>query len=232
MFNPGLARPSGAQLMTAGRRCRMRTLLAVMVVISTGCQRTDDEGSVDVDLHPDARYRRSIEFELLQLRVPLAAGRYFRDCGIVESLEANQVKLFREVGLDPARVKVRYTNAASSGRTFELRFRNGPRVAFVAARRQDDARTSKAALEHERYHALSKLDEPALSRVHERVRDLGHDVPWTELDEELRATVVEVVALKQQGIRLSAISGSELIVRARDMLIAGSTEQSAQEKRP
>jgi hypothetical protein len=196
----------------------VRALAVATTAIAMACVQPRPAGVFDLDLHPDARYERSVEFPLLGLRVPLGADFCVRYAGIVDDLDRCQHELLRDVGIDPANVTWAYTNAATNGRTFALRFRNGVHAAFVMVRRQPDARLTSAVLEHERYHALAALDAASLPLVHERLAQLGFTVPWSELDEELRATVVEVVALHQQGIPLAAIGGSELVVAALDLL--------------
>jgi hypothetical protein len=57
--------------------------------------------------------------------------------------------------------------------------------------------------------------------VHSAVEARGFHVDWTQYDEELRATIIQVASLHAQGVPLENLGGSELIVRALGILKAG-----------
>jgi hypothetical protein len=195
----------------------------------TGRDAVPRVATVDVDGVVDARCVPAIDFELLGLVVPLGPHRYLRSSGVVEDLDADQAAVLREMGVDPAAVTFRYTNAAHHGRAFTLQFRNGIRASFIAARRRPDDRLNRACLEHERYHALAGIDESLLGRVHDHVRRLGFDVRWQDLDEERRATIVELLALHRTGVPLESIGGDDAVAAARDLLAAARVAPAAED---
>jgi hypothetical protein len=201
-------------------RYRLRTLLIVAdFLLMQGCG--SDAGrhpshALPV-LHLDERYVQSIEFEVIGASIPIEQpGWYLRSDGVVPDVEAHQERLLTEVKVRPD--KITYSNSAKYGREMTLKFDGGVRCAFIWVKEDTDPRINKIRLEHEKYHALARLNPEAVKSLSAAIRERGFDLDLEALEEELAASVVEILAFHIQGVELETIDGSEYVIQARDLL--------------
>jgi hypothetical protein len=175
-----------------------------------------------VTLSLDERYKSSIEFESIGVSIPLPKNCYFRTDGLMADLAAHQQDLFYELKIPKS--KVTYTDSAKNGRSVCFEFAGRKRCDFVWAKDDADPLIAKARLEHEKYHALVCLDPAAVVQLEEGIRSRGFSLSLRSLDEEQAATVVEILSLHLSGVRLEALSGSELVMKALDILKTAKTK--------
>ena len=160
----------------------------------------------------DDRYRRDIRFDDIAVTVELPPNTYYRDDGPVADVVAHQRQLFEELSIHAP--VIRYTNAATYGRCFAFTFAGGTRSAFAWVLRRDDPNITAISREHEKFHALANLAPELIPRLDAACRAKGFTLDLAALDEELAASVVEVLSLHLKGVALERIGGSENVVRA------------------
>jgi hypothetical protein len=187
-----------------------RVLLVGIVFTGASCR-----SSAHVDHHES----KVIVFEEFGSTFHLSDKRTkFRLDGIVTDLDQHQSKLIAEFGL--ARAKFIYTNAATNGRTPTWRNKQGITWAIAYARDDSDQRIARSRLTHEKYHALCIVSPKDIPVLHSAIEARGYVIHWGSYDEELRATIVEVASLAAQGMPLENLGGSELVVKALQILRA------------
>jgi hypothetical protein len=67
------------------------------------------------------------------------------------------------------------------------------------------------------------LKPKGVDAISSRLSELGFKVNLADLDEELAATVIEVLTLHREGIPLEEVDGSKMVVKAVDLLNASKT---------
>jgi hypothetical protein len=175
------------------------------------------------DLRVDHGMQKSISFEEFGLKFDLADKRTrFRLDGVVDDLDKHQQEIMVEFGLTKS--PVIFKNPAFNGRTSRWQDRSGVTWIVSFSRSDSDQRIALARLTHEKYHALNVLSSKYTSALHSAVEARGFRIKWKQYDEEQRASIVEVASLFAQGIPLENLGGSELVVKALDILKSGRTE--------
>jgi hypothetical protein len=200
----------------------MNALLSVLflLVAGAGCSGSAEHGLHGDALKIDDRYAQIIEFTALDFRIPLGRNAYVRvDAPVTNTLEHLEAVL-RELGVTGKRA---YSNPAEGGMQVHLRFRDGKVCSFIWVRRNSDPRLVKASVEHEKYHAVCRLKPKAIDAISARISELGFEVSLADHDEELAATVIEMLTLHREGIPLEELHGSELVVKAVGLLKASKT---------
>jgi hypothetical protein len=169
-----------------------------------------------VTLLLDERYKSSIEFEPIGVSIPLPKNHYLKVDGLMADLDAHAQDLFYELKMP--KVKSIYTDSAKNGRETCFEFAGRKQCAFIWARNDADPLIARARLEHEKYHALLCLNPAALGQLEEGIRNHGFSLNLKSLNEEQAATVIEMLSIHLSGVPLAALSGSELVVKALDIL--------------
>ena len=77
----------------------------------------------------------------------------------------------------------------------------------------------KWRIEHEKYHALYRLSPQHISSLSERIKQHGFDIDLHDYDEELSASIVEVLSFHLMGVPFDQFRGSKLIERAKKLLL-------------
>ena len=209
------------------RSCVLPLVLSVFA--AAACRHADGDGVeraatpvVVVEEQGGGALQRSIVFEEFGLTIPLDDPRdHFRNDGFVEDLDRHQKALLAEFGVEDREIE--YTNPALNARTLSWTDEEGAwSISF--ARRAEDERLSKARLVHEEVHALTHLAPERLADLYALIEERGFAVDWDAHDEELRALIVEVVAIHGFGVALEQLSGSEGLVQAVEVLKAAREE--------
>ena len=145
------------------------------------------------------------------MRIPLASNVYIRIDPPVANTASYTKVLLRELGI--GRYKIKLSDPAEKGRQMFLRFRDGKECHFIFVKSDMDTRIEKARLEHEKYHAAFTV--PETKRIlSAKLSQMGFRLNLADYDEELGATLIEIVTLHREGVALKTISGSELVEKA------------------
>jgi len=200
----------------------MNALLSVLFLLlaGAGCSGSAEHGFHGDALKIDDRYAQVIEFVALDLRIHLGRNAYVRVDAPVTNTVGHLEAVLGELGVTGKRV---YSNPADVGMQVHLRFRDGKECSFIWVRCNSDSRLVKASVEHEKYHALCRLKPKGVDAISSRLSELGFKVNLADLDEELAATVIEVLTLHREGIPLEEVDGSKMVVKAVDLLNASKT---------
>jgi hypothetical protein len=146
----------------------------------------------------DGRYRDEITFELLDVTVALKGSNNVVRCdGPVDDMDEHQAKLLEELGL--AGHQVSMPNAARFGRTISLPLEGGGRCAFIWVLDDPDALTVVSRLNHEKFHALYALQPTSIDALNAKAGAMGYIIDLGAHDEELAATMVEVLTAYAGG---------------------------------
>jgi hypothetical protein len=216
---------------TLGRRALYGALVFLAAIVAALAAAIDWEEKALPVLRLDGRYCTSIEFHTLGVTVPIGVARkYLRSDGLVNDLGLHQDELLRELSVRPNRIG--YTNPASCGRTMVLGFAGNLQCAFVWAKCDRDSRIAAARLEHEKLHALIGLNRRALPILERAIEEKWGTMGLSERDEELAATIIEVLSMRLQGVELETIGGSQLVVEARELLKAARSRKRGGSERP
>jgi hypothetical protein len=165
----------------------------------------------------DSRYSRAIEFEKINCIIPLADDKsYFRDDGAVEDVKMHQQEVLQELSISDYRVYM--TNEAKNGRQMFLKFKDGKKCAFIWALNDKDSRLVISRLNHEKYHVLCRMNPEGVLLLQQHIQKLGFSVNFKEYDEELSATIIEILTIHLSGTALEEIGGSQLVIEARNIL--------------
>jgi len=203
-------------------------LVATLATVGalTGCEKKRQPKYHGQSLRIDHRYERAISFELIGVDIPIKKENVFiRIDDPVEDIERHQTDLFRELGIEP--LEIVYTNPAMHGRQVFLEFADGRKCSFIWVLKNSDDRITRIRTEHEKYHSLSKLAPEGIHILSTRLRNIGFDIDLSKHDEELAATIVEILSLHLMGVPLGEISGSELTVKAKEILTENHVEPIA-----
>ena len=183
-------------------------LLTILICLSS-CSDREELPTLIVD----DRYMRSVDFDAIGVSIPIHQQSYYlRSDGIVDNIEIHQKKILDEVGV--ADRNFSYSNPARNGRAMSLQFAGGKLCVFVWAKRHSDTKISKARLEHEKYHALIRLNPKGVDVLSNAIEQHGFGVDLKALDEETAATVIEILSIHLLGIELDDIKGSEYVTKA------------------
>ena len=212
---------SGPRIVTGGAA---RILVLALLASSCACRDDDGEGARPaprVEVAGEVRdhaLEPSIVFEELGVTIPLDDPRdHYRNDRLVDDLERHQTGVVAEFGLGDRGMD--YTNAAIHGRTLTWTDVDGAwAICFALA--ADDDRLAQARIAHEQVHALTYLAPERLGELFRAIEERGFEVDWGAHDEELRATLVEIVTILGYGVSLDDLSGSELLVRGVEVLRA------------
>lgn len=167
----------------------------------------------------DDRYRRVIEFKEIGVKIPIERSDvYVRIDEPCEDLDGHLHELLEELGVRNA--KIHNQDPTSSGRTMHLSFGDGKECSFVFIRHHEEEGYDRMVYEHEKYHALCRTVAEKLTLLEDAILQKGFNLELSAYDEELGATIVQILALHLTGVALEDISGSEYPVRARDILLA------------
>ncbi len=195
---------------------------------STNSERNADDLAISEERQPsgyhgeslsiDHRYGRSIRFEPIGINIPITKDNAFLrvDDG-VEDMDQHQADLFEELEIEP--VKIVFTNPAAHGRQTFLKFADGKSCSFIWVQNSSDDRITRIRIEHEKFHALMRLMPEGVDILSARLKDRGFDIDLSDYDEELAATIVEILSLHLMGVPFEEISGSEFPTKAREILM-------------
>jgi hypothetical protein len=216
--------------MDATRKCAGGQSLAVEAAILTaflfatgGC----GDRPVDKHFHADAlkidgRYAQEIHFTALGVRVPLRRNAYVRlDPPVADTVDHVRL-LLRELGVTATNIA--YSNPAKLGGQMHLRFRDGRECSFIWVRRDGDSRVTRSSLEHEKYHAVCRLAPEAIRSLSASISHLGFRLNLSDYDEELAATLIEILTLHLEGAPLDDIHGLGLVEKAVQLIREGKAE--------
>lgn len=216
----------------SGRVPDSRFSLVPLVLGAAACQHADGDGvertvpleagqatpaTSHVDERAGAALQRSIVFEEFGLTVELDPRDHFRNDGFVEDLDQHQAAVLAE--LYRGDEEPEFMGPALNARTLSWTDAAGS-WAISFALRAEDERLSGPRLVHEEVHALTHLAPERLADLYLAIEERGFAVDWDAHDEETRCLLVEVVAILEQGVTLEALSGSEGLVKAVEILKA------------
>ena len=205
-------------------------LLLIMSIILIGCRdgsdpvsKADSREFADSGFHAksleiDERYQQEIVFGAFDIATRLPENHYVRIDRSVADVSIHQDELLKELGVTGA--KIFYTNPATAGRCMHLKFGDGKECAFVWGAQANDPRITKARIEHEKYHAVSRLKPESIQQLSNHLAHLGFNLDLAQHDEELAATIVEVFSIHRDGVPLERLSGSDLGAEAVGLLKA------------
>lgn len=108
-----------------------------------------------------------------------------------------------------------------------LKFGDGKECVFVWGAYANDPKITKARIEHEKYHAVSRLKPESIQLLSNRLAHFGFDLDLAHHDEELAATIVEVFSIHRDGVPLEHLGGSDLVVEAVGLLKASRRVEQA-----
>lgn len=203
----------GALAITLGAMCAKHGNRKDYVVQSL------NDNFVAGNLNVDERYQRSITFTGLGLSIPIRRENVFvRIDDPVDDVAEHQIRLHKELGYSPRSIKL--SNPAQYGREMFLAFGDGKRCAFIWVKKDPNEIVTQGSIEHEKYHALCAIAREDIPLVSNRLQHLGFHVDLRDYDEELAASIIEIVSIHLRGVPLRMLSGTELVVRARDILIS------------
>jgi hypothetical protein len=172
-------------------------------------------------LRIDKRYARSIKFDLIGVTIPIVKKNYYvRFDGLVDDIAAHQKNLMKELSQSGCKLTITdpLPEHTIGGCTTTLDFAHGVRCAFVFVRKNQDERVGKTLLEHEKYHALARLNPEGIKTLSEAVKKKGFDVNLGSLDEEVAACVIGSLAGYLQGVDLETISGDNYVNKSAEIL--------------
>jgi hypothetical protein len=193
---------------------RPRSLAPAVFLLALACASSPRRPT----FHPDDRYQRTIPFEALGTTIPITReGSYVRFDGLVPDLDAHQATVLREFGIPSS--AVRYTNPATAARTTTIEFAGGQRCAVVWVKQHENRLVSEGRTAHEKFHVLARLAPERLDQLEQAMARKGLPVRLGTFDEESAASVVEVATIHLLGAPLEDIHGSELIEKARRVLL-------------
>ncbi len=175
----------------------------------------------------DVRYTQEINFTVIGANFSIKQKRAFlRVDDPVLNIERHQETLLSELGVLTRNFI--YANPASNvtGRHVYLTFADGKSCSFIWAMKHADDRITRARIEHEKYHALHRLLPMNIPALSARIKRKGFNIDLNDYDEELSATVVEILSLHLLGVSLEHISGSDLKEQARNILATNRIEQT------
>lgn len=192
--------------------------LGLMTVL-LGCKKDTNTAYNAKSLRIDGRYKQEIDFDIIGIQIPIKQENTFiRIDGSVSDIEKHQEVLLRELGIVPKNII--YTNPAENGRQLYLTFADGKRCSFIWVVKHSDDQVTQVRIEHEKYHALCRISPKDISLLSGKIKENGFNIDLRDYDEELSATVVEVLSLHLLGVPFAQISGSELIEQAKNILVA------------
>jgi len=219
LFEAEITDASGKKTMVASD-ASWRSLPAGQFLNDTNCdltkepagwRRPEEQLFHGDELKLDGRYSKEIRFDYLGVCIPLASNVYVRIDPPVTNTASYEEVLLRELGI--GRHNIILTDPAESGRQTLLQFRDGKECHFIWVKSDMDKRIEKARFEHEKYHAAVTVPE-ARRILSEKLSQMGFHLNLADYDEELGATLVEMVTLNREGVALKDIGGSELVVKA------------------
>ena len=198
-------------MMLVGIRLKVVTCFYLLTILICLSSCSDKEELPTLIL--DDRYMRSVDFDAIGVSIPIHQQSYYlRSDGIVDNIEIHQKKILEEIGITDRNFS--YSNPARNGRAMPLRFAGGKLCVFVWAKRHSDTKISNARLEHEKYHALIRLNPKGVDVLSSAMEQHGFGVDLKALDEETAATVIEILSIHLLGIELDDIKGSEYVTKA------------------
>lgn len=200
-------------------------LSLAMLAALFGCQKKTDAAFQAQGLEVDERYLRQLEFKFIGVTIPIVKDSVFvRIDPPVSNIEIHTEKLLTELGVDPKSIV--YTNPALKGRAMHLRFSDGKECSFIWTLKENDPKLTSVVIEHEKYHALCRVAQESVDKLSRAIREKGFELDLTDYEEELSATLVEILSLHLQGLPLEDISGSEYVIRAVEILKKNRSNQS------
>ncbi|MBV9462802.1 MAG: hypothetical protein JO317_01110 [Verrucomicrobiae bacterium] len=164
----------------------------------------------------DSRYKVVIDFNPIGATVRLPPNEYFRSDGFVEDLDAQEASILSEIGVKDFTPSD--ANAAENGRSMCLEFDDGKKCSYAWCKKDTNLVFATARLEHEKYHSVIALNPAGVKDIEAAMQRRGFNVKLQGMDEELAATVVELLTVHLSGVKLDELTGSELVVQAVDIL--------------
>jgi hypothetical protein len=167
----------------------------------------------------DNRYSSAIDFEPLNITIPLKdKNTFIRIDKPVSDMDTHQKTILNELSIPLDKCRFHYSNEAEHGRTITLYFGDGKKCSFIWVLENDSRLLLDACLNHEKYHALCKLAPESVSTLNSHIRTLGFSINLKDYDEELAATIIQILSINRSGIDLEEISGSGFVVQAVEIL--------------
>jgi hypothetical protein len=192
-----------------------------------GCKKEATEAHHAKALEIDARYNRTITFEPIGITIPIKRRNVFvRIDDPVLDMDQRQQEILQELGITSA--NVRYSNSAIHGRSMHLTFVDGKQCTFIWVLERPDKRITQISFEHEKYHALCRVAPSGITPLSEAIQEKGFDIDLRDYNEELSASIVQIVSLHLLGVSLEEISGSDLVTKAREVLKRSRSNKSIQ----
>ncbi len=156
-----------------------------------------------VEITPDKKVDgclRKIDFEELGVSIFLGNSANFKDYGVAENLNEKEALIKKELGLDQAAIK--FNNTASTGRHIMVKSADGEKTSCVWIKKMSDKRLEASTLNHEKFHALKSLFPEGVIFLSRELRKEGYNLSLEFYDEELAASIVEIISLHKQGVTL------------------------------
>lgn len=199
--------------------------LSLMTVL-LGCKENTNTTYDAKSLWIDHRYKQEIDFDIIGMQIRIKQDSTFiRIDGSVSDIDKHQEVLLKELDIVPKNIT--YTNPSKNGRQLYLTFADGKTCSFIWVLKHSDDWITRIRIEHEKYHALCRISPKHISLLSEKIKENGFNIDLRDYDEELSATVVEILSLHLLGVPFDQISGSELTEQARDILVASYVEPVA-----
>jgi len=192
-----------------------------------GCKTTYHGTTLNID----ERYKREITFDNIGITIPIKRpGTFIRIDDPVSDMDVYQKELKSELGVfKEERIKhsktKKHSSAVRRGSVMHLRFADGRECSFIWVLRQCN-RLVDICLEHEKYHALCRTCPEGISDLSTAIAKKGFNLDLASYEEELSATIVEILSLHLQGVPLKEISGSVYVVQAVQILLDNKSDKA------
>lgn len=194
-----------------------------LLFIFTGCKNKTESNYHAKSLKINDQYSREITFDIIGVNFPIKQNNvYIRIDEPVEDVNKYQHILFKEIGVSSDNTI--YTNPAKNGRQVFLTFADGRKCSFIWVLKHKDERITQTRIEHEKFHALKRVSPEDIYLLSESIKKRGFNIELNKYEEELDASIIEILSLHLLGVPLDQISGSEYIEQSVEILSANHIE--------
>jgi len=170
----------------------------------------------------DNRYANQIVFDVLNVTIPCETNKcYFRSDGVVDDIVAHTDTVITELGLDPNSIVYEGSGRKEHGRQMGINVGDGRYISIIWVERNKDKKLELACLQHEKYHALCSLNPKGVDELSARINELGYKLDLSQYEEELSATIVQVLSIYLLGDKF--VTGSPKVREAVKIIHAAKT---------
>lgn len=189
-------------------------------LILSGCEDESSNTHHAKMLRIDDRYKREVTFDFIGVTIALEKPETFvRIDGPVLDIDRHTQDILQELEVLSRNITYENPAEAYAGQHMHLSFDDGKKCSFIWFAKCPDDRLTHAVTEHEKFHALSHISPSGIIDLSNAIRQKGFNINLGDYDEELSATIVQVLSLYLQGIPFEQLSGSEIVNHAKQILV-------------